>query len=316
MDFMKLLLTGATGFLGNRLVEVVQQQRSNTQLSCAVRRHIKDLPGQIFQIDGLDRTTDWSAAVRGQNVVIHAAARAHVMKDSATDPLAEYRRVNVDGTLNLARQAAEAGVERFIFISSIKVNGEKTEKGCPFTADAIPEPQDDYGISKWEAEQGLAQIASETGMEFVVIRPTLVYGPSVKGNFAKLITFLDKGLPLPFGAVDNQRSLIALDNLIDLIMTCADHPNAKNQVFLASDGEDVSTTTLLRELALAMGKSARLMPVPVDWLTFGARLLGKEAVAQRVLGSLQVDISKAQDLLGWQPPLTLRAGLSKCFEPK
>ncbi|MBC05981.1 SDR family oxidoreductase [Thalassospira sp.] len=312
---MKILLTGATGFLGSRLANVLVNC-VDVDLTAAVRRSVAGLPGRSAKVDALDGDTDWRAVLSGQQIVIHAAARAHVMKDSAPDPLAEYRRINVDGTLNLARQAAEAGVKRFVFISSIKVNGEETPKGHPFSADSIPDPQDDYGISKWEAEQGLAQIASETGMEFVVIRPTLVYGPSVKGNFAKLITLLDKGFPLPFGAIHNQRSLVALDNLIDLIMTCADHPKAKNQVFLASDGADVSTTTLLRELASTMGKSARLVPVPESWLMFGAKLLGKEAVAQRVLGSLQVDISKAQDLLGWQPPLTVREGLSRCFEPK
>jgi nucleoside-diphosphate-sugar epimerase len=258
--------------------------------------------------------TDWSTALTNQQVVIHAAARAHIMKDEVADPLAEYRRVNVDGTLNLARQAAAAGVKRFIFISSIKVNGEQTPLGQPFTADDTPAPEDAYGMSKWEAEQGLQQLASETGMEVVIIRPPLVYGPGVKGNFASMTKLVAKGLPLPLGAIHNQRSLVALDNLVDLIITCIDHPAAANQVFLAGDGQDLSTTELLRAVARAMGKPSRLIPVPSSLLMLGATLLGKKAVAQRLLGSLQVDIAKARNLLGWEPPVSVEEGLKRCFK--
>jgi nucleoside-diphosphate-sugar epimerase len=236
------------------------------------------------------------------------------MRDETENPLAEYRRVNVDGTLNLARQAAESGVSRFVFVSSIKANGEQTGKGMRFTADQQPAPDDAYRISKLEAEQALQGVAEETGMEVVVIRPPLVYGPGVKGNFATMIKLVAKGLPLPLGAVHNKRSLVALDNLVDLIITCIDHPGAANQVFLAGDGTDLSTTELLRGIGNAMGKPARLIPVPPGLLMFGAGLLGKKDVAQRVLGSLQVDISKARNLLGWEPPLSVEEGLRRCFD--
>jgi nucleoside-diphosphate-sugar epimerase len=235
------------------------------------------------------------------------------MKDEVADPLAEYRRVNVDGTLNLARQAAAAGVKRFIFISSINVNGEQTSPFKPFTADDLVSPNDVTGISKWEAEQGLQQLAAETGMELVIIRPPLVYGPGVKGNFASMIKLVAKGLPLPLGAIHNQRSLVAVDNLVDLIITCIDHPAAANQVFLAGDGQDMSTTELLRGVARAMGKPSRLIPVPASLLMLGATVLGKKAMAQRLLGSLQVDISKARNLLGWEPPVSVDEGLKRCF---
>jgi len=244
---------------------------------------------------------------------VHAAARAHIMKDDAVDPLAEYRRVNVAGTLNLARQAAAAGVKRFIFISSIKVNGERTSKGQPFSSHDAASPEDCFGIAKHEAEQGLRELSTETGMEVVIIRSPLVYGPGVKGNFASMIKLVGKGLPLPLGAVHNKRSLVALDNLVDLITTCIDHPGAANQTFLVSDGEDISTTKLLQGVAQAMGKPSRLIPVPASVLQFAATLLGKKAVAQRLLGSLQVDISHTQKCLNWTPPFTVKQGLQRCF---
>ncbi len=236
------------------------------------------------------------------------------MNHQSDDPLLEYRKVNVDGTLNLARQAAEAGIRRFIFVSSIKVNGEQTTLDQSFTADQVPAPQDAYGISKLEAERALQGLAKETGMEVVIIRPPLVYGPGVKGNFAMMIKLLDKRLPLPLGAINNKRSLVALDNLVDLIITCINHPAAANQVFLAGDGKDLSTSELLREIGKAMGKPARLIPVPSGLLMFGAGLLGKKAIAQRVLGSLQVDNSKARNLLGWEPPISVEEGLRRCFD--
>ena len=236
------------------------------------------------------------------------------MRDEVDDPLAEYRKVNVQGTLNLARQAVAAGARRFVFLSSIKVNGETTARETPFQAGDVPLPEDAYGISKLEAEQGLMQLAAETGMEVVIIRPPLVYGPGVKGNFASMIKLVDKGIPLPFGAVDNKRSLIGIDNLVDLIIRCIDHHSAANQVFLAGDGADLSTTELLRGVGRAMGKPARLIPVPAGMLQLGATLLGKKAMAQRLLGSLQVDISKTCELLDWKPPYTVEEGLRRCFE--
>lgn len=309
---MKILLTGGTGFVGSRLSELIDQ-RDCFDLTCSVRHSGSIANGSDVLIGSVSGDTNWSAALGDRQVVVHTAARAHIMKDEVPDPLAEYRKVNVEGTLNLARQAAKAGVSRFIYISSIKVNGEQTPLGKPYTAEDVSAPEDPYGVSKVEAETGLREIASETGMEVVIIRPPLVYGPGVKGNFASMIKLVEKGLPLPLGAIHNKRSLVALDNLVDLIIMCIDHPAAANQVFLAGDGQDVSTTELLRGVGRAMGKPVRLMPVPAGMLMFGAGLLGKKAVAQRLLGSLQVDISKARNLLGWEPPLSVEEGLRRCF---
>ncbi|MEX1214267.1 UDP-glucose 4-epimerase family protein [Saccharospirillum sp.] len=308
---MNVLLTGATGFLGSRIIGQIAKH-DGLVLTSVSRRPVNNHDNYVVVAE-LGPGTDWKGALADQQVVIHTAARAHIMKDEVADPLAKYRKVNVEGTLNLARQAAAAGTSRFIFISSIKVNGERTIQGRPFTAEDSPAPEDAYGISKLEAEQGLRELASETGMEVVIIRPPLVYGPGVKGNFASMIRLVEKGLPLPLGAIHNKRSLVALDNLVDLIITCLDHPAAANQVFLAGDDEDLSTTELLRAVAGAMGKPARLVPVHAGLLMSGATLLGKKAVAQRLLGSLQVDISKARNLLGWTPPLSVAEGLKRCF---
>ncbi|WAG80604.1 SDR family oxidoreductase [Metapseudomonas furukawaii] len=307
----KALLTGCTGFVGHPLLA----RLSNCDFSVVAcsRVAMPALPASATNVlvSGIDGLTDWQVALAGVEVVIHSAARVHVMNDQSSDPLAEFRKVNVEGTLNLARQAAEAGVRRFIFISSIKVNGEGTPLGSPYRADAQPQPADPYGVSKMEAEQGLRALAAETGMEVVIIRPTLVYGPGVKANFLSMMRWLHKGVPLPFGAIHNQRSLVALDNLVDLIVTCIDHPAAANQTFLVSDGEDLSTTELLRRMATALGKPARLLPVPSWLLEAGASILGKKALSQRLCGSLQVDISKTRELLGWTPPLSVDAALRK-----
>ena len=310
---MNVLVTGGTGFLGSRLAETLHST-PDIKLTTVARRRVETPAAQIVEVSSLCADTDWSTALTEQQVVIHAAARAHIMKDEVADPLAEYRRVNVDGTLNLARQAAVAGVKRFIFISSIKVNGEQTTLGLPFTADDMPSPQDAYGVSKWEAEHGLQQLAAETGIEVVIIRPPLVYGPGVKGNFANMIKLVESGLPLPLGSTNNRRSFVALGNLVDLIISCIDHPAAANQVFLAGDGEDLSTTDLLRGVAKAMRKPSRLIPVPSSLVMFSATILGKRAVAQRLLGSLQVDLTKARELLGWTPPVSVEEGLRRCFE--
>jgi len=241
---------------------------------------------------------------------VHCAARVHVMADTAANPLAEFRRVNVQGTLNLARQAAAAGVRRFAFVSSIGVNGAETF-GLPFSAQDVAAPHSPYAVSKYEAELGLQALAAETGMEVVIIRPPLVYGLGAPGNFGSLIRWLRRGVPLPLGAIHNQRSLVSLDNLVDLIVTCLTHPAAINQTFLVSDGEDVSTTELLRRMGQALGRPARLVPVPVSWLKLAAKLVGKPDVAQRLCGSLQVDIEKTRRLLGWTPPLSLDQGLKR-----
>lgn len=311
----KILLTGATGFVGSAVLNRLRNVPGYRVVS-AVRSSAVYAAGntETVVVGNIDRSTDYSTAIAGVDVVIHIAARAHIMRDEVAEPLEEYRKVNVEGTLNLALQAAEAGVHRFIFISSIKVNGEQTSEGKPFTAENHPAPEDAYGISKMEAEQGLQALSAEAGLELVIIRPPLVYGPGVKGNFASMIRLVQKGIPLPFGAVHNKRSLVGVDNLVDLIVRCIDHPAAANQVFLAGDGEDVSTTELLRRVGLAMGKPTRLVPIPAGILQFGATLVGKKAMAQRLLGSLQVDISKTCEMLDWKPPYTVDEGLRRCFE--
>jgi len=305
-----ILVTGAAGFVGS---EVARKLNSHGFSVIPASRQVLDGPGRSLVIRSLSDLSEHSETLQNIDAVVHCAARAHIMNDEVTDPLAEYREVNVNGTLSLARQASEAGVRRFVFISSIKVNGEQTPLNQPFTADHTPEPQDAYGISKMEAERGLRDLAASTGMEVVIIRPPLVYGPGVKGNFASMIRLVEKGLPLPLGAIHNKRSLVGLDNLVDLIITCVDHPAAANQVFLAGDGEDLSTTELLRGVAKADNRPSRLVPVPAGLLTLGATILGKKAMAQRLLGSLQVDISKARELLGWAPPLSVEEGLKRCF---
>ncbi|MDD5321296.1 MAG: SDR family oxidoreductase [Methylococcales bacterium] len=308
----KVLITGINGFVGKALGDELVTKGFN--INGAVRPSVPvDFPDTItkFVIKDIDSKTDWQNALEGVDVVIHLAARVHIIKETASDALAEFRTVNVEGTLNLACQAVRAGVKRFIFISSIKVNGEGTLLGQPYTEADQAAPVDPYGISKREAEDALHRLASETGMDVVIIRPPLVYGPGVKANFQSMMRWLDRPVPLPLGAIHNRRSLVALDNLIDLIITCIHHPAAANQVFIAGDGEDLSTTELLQRLATALGKTAWLVPVPVPVLMCAASLLGKQAVAQRLCGSLQVDISKARDLLGWTPPVSVDEALHK-----
>jgi nucleoside-diphosphate-sugar epimerase len=307
---LNIFLTGANGFVGQGVVGKLHPA-AGFSLRAAVRNTGTSGSSEEVKVSGIDSDTDWSQALTDIDVVIHVAARAHIMKDEELDPLAEYRKVNVDGTLNLAMQAAEAGVRRFVFISSIGVHGNLSNR--PFSEQNEVHPAEPYAQSKWEAEQRLWECAGCNGMELVIIRPPLVYGPNAPGNFGSLVRWLDRGVLLPLGAIHNKRSLVALDNLVDLIITCIDHPAAGNQVFLAGDGEDLSTTELLQGVAKAMGKPSRLVPVPAGLLMFGATMLGKKAMAQRLLGSLQVDISKARNLLGWQPPLSVEEGLKRCF---
>ncbi len=310
-----ILITGATGFVGKALVQRLLADDESRRLVVAVRRGGQRWPEQVLPtVTGdLNPSTDWSIALEGVAVVVHSAARVHVMHDTEADPLTAFRVVNVDGTLNLARQAAAEGVKRFVFISSVKVNGESTPPGRAFTEADPPNPQDAYGQSKHEAEQGLRQLSADTGMEVVIIRPPLVYGPGVKANFAALMRAVQRGMPLPLGAVHNQRSLVALDNLVDFIVTCITHPQAANQAFLVSDGQLLSTTELVRGMAQAAGVSARLLPVPVWALQAGASLLGKDDTAQRLCGNLQVDMSKARSLLGWVPPVSVKEGLRRAM---
>jgi nucleoside-diphosphate-sugar epimerase len=304
-----IMVTGGNGFIGRELLlrfsayhgAVVGALRACQEPSLTLASI------EYRTVTVVDSTTNWSQALNGISCVVHCAAIAHGKSG-------DVREVNVAGTLNLAHQAAEAGVARFVFLSSIGVNGNVNTR--PFTVEDEPNPSDSYAQSKWEAEQGLWDIQRETGIEIVIIRPPLVYGPGAPGNFGSLVRWVEKGIPLPLGAIHNKRSLVALDNLVDLIATCIDHPAAANQVFLAGDGEYISTTELLRGVARAMGKPSRLIPVPTGLLMMVAAMLGKKAVAQRLLGSLQVDISKAQNLLSWQPPLTVEQGLKRCFESR
>ena len=320
----RVLLTGATGFLGSALISDLLSE--SCMIKAFVRQPSEALPLAVEQVVVGDfsefilgnSTAVFKDAFHGVDVVIHAAARAHVINDYSSDPLAEFRKVNRDATLILARLAAESCVKRFVFLSSIGVNGNNSKK--PFSENDLPEPHDLYAISKYEAEQGLLDLAKETGMEMVIIRPPLVYGPNAPGNFGSLVKWMGRSVPLPFGAIHNQRSLVALDNLVSFIRLCADREKtllAANQVFLISDGEDVSTTQLLRKVGQALnlqsplGIKAWLVPIPVSIMTFFAKLLGKGDVANRLFGSLQVDSSKARDLLGWEPVITMDEQLAK-----
>lgn len=310
-----ILVTGANGFIGKAVCADLAARACHVRGVVRHQLRMASQPGfECLSMDEIDANTDWSAALDGVDSVVHLAARVHLMRETAANPLAEFRRTNVALTLNLARQAAAAGVRRFIFISSIKVNGEVTPVGQPFTAEDVPHPTDPYGISKLEAEQGLLELAAETGLEVVIIRPVLVYGPGVKANFHAMMHWLLKGFPLPLGALPNRRSFVALENLADLIAICVQHPAAANQIFLASDGEDLSISGLLRRTGAALGKPARLIPVPVMVLRGGARLVGQEAVMQRLCDSLQVDISKTRRVLGWLPPVGVDDALRETAE--
>ena len=303
---MKVLVSGANGFVGRALCPHLES-KGHTVVPL-VRRPC-GMAGEYIVGEELS----WSHALKDCESVIHLAGRAHVMKDGERDPLHAFRAANVDMTLALANQALEEGVRRFVFMSTVKVNGEVTAPGVSFKADDLPAPQDDYAISKWEAEQGLLEIAKK-GLEVVIIRPPLIYGPGAKGNFASLISWIKKGIPLPLGAIHNQRSLVALDNVVSFAALCADikaSPNAKGEVFLVSDGEDISTTELLQRVAKAYGRLSLLLPVPVKLMHIGAGLLGKSSLADRLLGSLVIDDTKAREMLGWLPPVSMDEQLRK-----
>ena len=305
-----ILLTGATGFVGRAVKRELDS--SGYSVISAVRQSITSI--KEVAIENIDGMTNWSHALAHCDAVIHLAARAHIMNDDASDPLAAYRSTNTHGTINLANQAAAAGVKRFIFVSSVKVNGEQTLSGHRFTEDDVPAPQDAYGFSKHEAELGLKKLAEDVDMEVVIIRPPLVYGPGVKANFAALMAAVQSGWPLPLGNLHNQRSLVALDNLVDFILTCLHHPAAANQTFIVSDGRDLSTTELVRGIALAAGVSSRLWPAPRWALQLAANALGRGKPMHRLCGDLQLDIGKAGCLLCWVPPISVEEGLRRIIE--
>lgn len=308
----KILITGANGFIGSTLVNALVDSRCH-EIVAATRKLDKNCPAKILNvaIGDIDDNTDWHAALGDVNTVIHTAARVHVMDEVNIDPLSEFREINVKATINLANQAVKAGVKRFIFISSIKVLGEYSPINKPYTNVDKGCPVDPYGISKYEAEQSLKDIAFKTGLEVVIIRPPLVYGPGVKANFYNMMKWLEKGVPLPLGSIRNKRSLVAIDNLVDLIVTCIKHPNAANETFLVSDGRDLSTTELLLLLGNALGKKPILIAVPMQLIIFAAKMMGQTAFSNRLCSSLQVDIHHTQERLNWQPPFSIEKSMLK-----
>ncbi|MDF9388195.1 UDP-glucose 4-epimerase family protein [Vibrio anguillarum] len=307
---MKLLVTGSSGFVGSAFVEFAE---SRGDVCIKQRRSLSGESDNTIFLADLSSSTDWSLALKGVECVVHCAAIVHQMKGVSEIDI--YRRANTEGTLVLARQAAEAGVKRFVFVSSIKVNGETTDSGSPFKSDVLAAPSDPYGLSKFEAEQHLRLLSQETGLEVVIIRPTLVYGPGVKANFASLMNLVSKGVPLPFACItQNKRSFVSVTNLVDLIITCIDHPKAANQTFLVSDDCDVSTSQMIREMARALDKPRWQLPVPIWCYKLVGKLFNKSNVVDRLIGSLQVDISHTKEILGWTPPQTLEEGFKKTAE--
>ena len=313
---MKICVTGASGFIGKALcVQLLKEQYSvvatvrNTKLpSLSAQKNLK-----ISEIANIDINSNWSEILSGINCIIHCAARVHVIKESEVDSLSIYRRINVEGTRNLAQQAFSAGVKRLIFLSSIKVNGENTN-GSYFKHTDTPFPKDAYSISKWEAEQVLQEISKQTGLEVVIVRVPLVYGKEVKGNFLHLLNIVAKGIPLPFSKVKNLRSFLGLDNLINFLIHCIHHPKASGQTFLLSDGEDISTCDLIKKLAKGMQKPSRLFPAPIFFLRFLGRVLSKSLEMDRALNSLQIDSSFTFKFLGWKPTASINEGLHKTVQ--
>jgi nucleoside-diphosphate-sugar epimerase len=304
---MRFLITGASGFVGKALC--AELLRRGQSVRAAVRSASTPVENvEVVAVGSIDGETDWSDALRGVDVVLHLAARVHVMKDTAADPLAEFLKVNLHGTVNLAQQAVRAGVKRLIYVSSIKVNGERTTEAHPYTESEQADPQDPYGVSKWQAEQALQRIARETGLEIVIVRPPLVYGPGVKGNFFSLLAAINRGIPLPLAGANNARSLVYVGNLVDALINCATHP-AAGQTYLVSDGVDVSTALLAKEIAHALGRKSRSFYVPPGLLRAAAAMLGRLEQIERLFGSLRVSDAKIRRELGWTPPYTMEQGL-------
>jgi nucleoside-diphosphate-sugar epimerase len=308
----KILITGATGFVGRAIFENLKSKKKYLIHLTARTNQEKLFEGvKTFNIGEIDSNTNWMDALVKVDCIIHCAAKAHMTEKKQTDSLNAYRRINVDGTRNLAKQAVAIGIKRFIFLSSIKVNGEGTIASKSFKYNDISQPEDAYGISKWEAEQALLEISKQTGLEVVIIRPPLVYGEGVKGNFLRLLDLVYKQIPLPFVKINNLRSFIALDSLVDLIICCIDHPKAGGKTFLVSDGEDLSTPDLIMKLSKFMDKSPRLFQFPQLIIQLIGRLVGKSSEVKRLFGSLRIDNSYTREILGWSPALSLDEGLRK-----
>lgn len=306
-----MLVTGANGFVGSRVLPALVRHGLSVKAAIRNMQRLASLPEgtDYIEVADLGPSTEWSAALEGISVVIHLAARAHQLNDTAADPLSEFRKSNTQGTLRLGSEAAKAGVRRLVYVSSIGVNGSVT-RGKPFSEYDEPAPGSYYAISKWEAEQGLCQLQKETGMEIVVVRPPLVYGPGAPGNLERLMRLIWQGIPLPLASVNNQRSLIGVDNLVDLLVLCALHPAAAGETFLAADGEDISTPQLIRCLADGLDRSVHLWPFPVTAVRLFADFLGKSTLCDSLCSSLQVDASKTRTLLGWLPGVSVTDGLA------
>lgn len=308
----KILVTGSTGFVGQRLCVVLREKGFGVR-EAARCPQATGTEREIVTVGEIDSGTDWGRSVEGVNSIIHLAGRAHVMRESAADPMSEFRRINVAGTERLAVQTAAAGVRRLVFVSSIGVNGSTTTV-TPFSESDPPRPHSPYSMSKWEAEQRLREIERQTGLEIVIVRPPLVYGPGAKGNFLSLLKWVKRGAPLPLGACTNKRTLVGLDNLVDLLVRCVSHPAAAGQTFLAGDGEDLSTPELIRRVASALGRRARLIAVPPVMLKAAARAVGRGGIYEQLCGSLQVDIGHARRVLGWEPPVSIDEELARAAQ--
>ncbi len=304
-----ILVTGANGFVGHQLCEELAKQGFPVRAASRAKESLSVIGFENIKVSDIDSHTDWTAALSQVKTVIHLAARVHVMNDDATNPLDEFLRVNLHGTVNLAQQAANVGVRRFVYVSSIKVNGEYTIEDRPFAEACTPNPQDHYAISKLKAEHALEAIGVDTGMEIVIVRPPLIYGPGVKANFLNLIKLIDKSLPLPLGSIHNSRSMVYVGNMVSALVACATHRDAANQIYLVSDGEDISTPQLVDKISTALNSRNRTFYFPIFLIYFAATLFGKRATIQRLTQSLIIDSTKIRKELGWQPPFTLTYGL-------
>lgn len=304
----KILVTGAGGFIGRNLCPLLQQR------GFFVRRAVRrPLDAQAVLLGDMGQDTDWKEALQGMDAVVHLAARVHVLRERADEPAERFRQVNVDATLRLARQAVQMGVKRFVFVSTIGVHGVKTE-GKGFSEYDTPNPRNEYSLSKWQAEQELKKLAQETGLEVVVVRPPLVYGPGVKANFLMLLAVVRRGLPLPLASIHNRRDMVYVGNLSDAIRLCLTHPAAVGRTFVVADGEAVSTPELIRRIARIMGRKLWLLPCPVALLRLGAWLLGRSDMVHRLVSSLEVDSTKIRETLDWTPPYTFDDGLKATID--